>query len=509
MKSAVVESKWSVRRIVCGAALVGIAALLVVPLGSQNLSENDVARRQFENGRGHMQRAGYDEGLKDFRAVAESYPDSTLADNALLEIARYYADIADDPEQASTYADEIIRKYPTSDSAPEALIVQGDVVMTRSRRRADLSSAVAAFDRVSGIYPDADSVPRAQYLAAEAMRLSLEPAVALQRYRQIVARFPNDPILPKVHIGAGTALVASGDPFGAIEEFQLARSRDDDSEDARAALGRLTTLYRLFVKPAQMAPYGNMVDDGLVKLRATDVQSLLATPRGALLFTNKIAVLTSTESTRELIPTGVLKPRAVSQDRMGRVAVIDAGTLKRKGIPPLTLAVPQGNASRLLEDAVAAVNLRNGEWLVTSDDDRGIERFSSAGKFIAVASPGRFARLALDEFDRLAALDQDGKTVKLYDETAKLIGSISQKGAGYELRNPVDLAFDSFGHLYVLERNAVFVFAPFQKPVALIRTYTEPEKSPGAFPRATALAIDETGRLFIADERAERIRVYN
>ena len=80
------------------------------------------------------------------------------------------------------------------------------------------------------------------------------------------------------------------------------------------------------------------------------------------------------------------------------------------------------------------------------------------------------------------------------------------------LTTPVDVAFDRFGHLYVLERGAVLVFAPrsgaLLRKYAFLRTYAEPESSPGALRRATAFALDPLGRLYIADDHSENIRVY-
>jgi hypothetical protein len=88
-----------------------------------------------------------------------------------------------------------------------------------------------------------------------------------------------------------------------------------------------------------------------------------------------------------------------------------------------------------------------------------------------------------------------------------VLSKIPQKGAGYELDNPVDVAFDVFGHLYVLDRGkaSVLVFGPKNR---LVTTVTIPEKSPGAFQKAQAFGIDAAGRLFIFDERAQRIQVY-
>src|SRR5262245_20143509 len=95
-------------RVMSGVLLSVVACLDGVDrLSSQIVSKDEIARLQFENGRAHMRRGNYEEGLKDFRTVAESYPDSSLADNARLEMSRYYVDVADDPERAVKEADEI------------------------------------------------------------------------------------------------------------------------------------------------------------------------------------------------------------------------------------------------------------------------------------------------------------------------------------------------------------------------------------------------------------------
>jgi hypothetical protein len=54
-------------------------------------------------------------------------------------------------------------------------------------------------------------------------------------------------------------------------------------------------------------------------------------------------------------------------------------------------------------------------------------------------------------------------------------------------------------------RSSVFVFGPRNR---LITTFTLEEKAPGAFTKARALGIDAAGRLYIFDEKAKRIGVY-
>jgi hypothetical protein len=68
-----------------------------------------------------------------------------------------------------------------------------------------------------------------------------------------------------------------------------------------------------------------------------------------------------------------------------------------------------------------------------------------------------------------------------------------------------DVAFDRLGHLYVLDRTAVFVFSPQRK---LLTTFSIPEKSPGAFTNGEALALDSAARLFVFDGRTNAVQVY-
>jgi DNA-binding beta-propeller fold protein YncE len=117
------------------------------------------------------------------------------------------------------------------------------------------------------------------------------------------------------------------------------------------------------------------------------------------------------------------------------------------------------------------------------------------------------ARLAISPLDEVAMLDKSTKGITIADRDAKVLGRIAAKGNGYELDDPVDMAFDALGHLYVLDRGngSVVVFGPKNRFVANV---TIPEKSPGAFTRPAALGVDSAGRLFIFDERAKRIQVY-
>src|SRR5262249_57241731 len=117
----------------------------VANLSAQTASDEALASRQFQNGRLLLQRRDYEQALKDFRAVTEIYPNTSVADNAWLEIGRYYLEVVGDVAQASSAAELILNKYRNSDSAPWAYLIQGEILLGRSRMAKDLAAAQTTF----------------------------------------------------------------------------------------------------------------------------------------------------------------------------------------------------------------------------------------------------------------------------------------------------------------------------------------------------------------------------
>jgi len=104
-------------------------------------------------------------------------------------------------------------------------------------------------------------------------------------------------------------------------------------------------------------------------------------------------------------------------------------------------------------------------------------------------------------------LERNSSVVVIAGPDGRTLKRIDARGPGYEFRNPVDVAVDRLGHVYVLDRDSgsVFVFTPQGQ----YRTsFSVPERAPGAFRKATAMALDSAGRLYIYDDRLEVVQVY-
>jgi hypothetical protein len=60
----------------------------------------------------------------------------------------------------------------------------------------------------------------------------------------------------------------------------------------------------------------------------------------------------------------------------------------------------------------------------------------------------------------------------------------------------------------VLDRNRGTVFVFSNDATRLVTSFSLPDKAPGAFFHAKALGLDSAGRLYIFDDQAERIQIY-
>lgn len=486
----------------------------VVSAQQPQAAEEEQARRQLESGRSFARQGNYAEAMRDFRAVADTYASTSVADNAWLEIARYNIDIAGDLKEAATAVDAILKKYPTSDSAPGATLIKGRLAMSVSHQAADLDSALANFDRVWRIFPASDAVPQALALAGDVLWYQGRYDEALSSVARAEVEYPNDPATAQAHVNAARVLVTRGDPIGAMEELQQVRNRWPGSPDAEDALGRLTMLNRLHVR-SRSGPAYVLTNETPGPQRLQNVAALAATSRGAIYWAADAGYGLLSPQKAPAAPTGT-KPRGLTIDNAGNLVAIEIGGLHPAGAPLVPLPFPKPNQPAApLAKIDAAAQLFNGEWLVADDDAKGIQRFSKSGEYAAQFSATRVSRLAINTVDEIAGLDRDQKGVVFFDSSGKVTGRIPVKGAGYDFPNLEDLAFDRFGYLYVLDRGAIGVFSPVAgSPVGhngtykLVTVFSEPSTNPNAFRRASSFALDLSGGLYLYDDKVERVRVY-
>ncbi|HJO38955.1 MAG TPA: tetratricopeptide repeat protein [Vicinamibacterales bacterium] len=473
--------------------LIGICGLVIAAPAAGQTGE-ELAARRFESGLVFVRDGNFREALEDFQAVANLYPESAVADNAILEIARYHLEVSGAVDQAAAAADRIVnnQSYSQGDAAPEAYVVLGRAALARSLTEGDIQDAVSNFQRGLRLYPDSSAVSQTLFYIAEGSRLAGQPAEALAGYRRVLAEHPGDPWAIRARLGAGRMAVLMNDPISAMEEFQRVRDESGDGPEAADALARTTILYRLFVRPPETA-YAIEPSADAGGRTTRKVVALAPLPDGNVVVATDRAV----SSLRPSPLPASERPRALAVGPDGPVVVNERGVLQRVNGESVRFVVPDRDDARTLNEVDALVATSTGDWLVADRQAETIQRFSRTGIYIGEYADVRAERLAIDPLDRVAVLDNDDG-LHVYDAGRQIARLSTRVDNLYRIDNPADVAFDAFGHLYVLDREGVYIFSRDHR---FMMRVPASDDAPNAFDRATAMAIDPAGRLYVADER--------
>ena len=391
-------------------------ALLVAALWAATLdgagrtlpqASEDLARRQYESGRTFIQNGRYAEALKDFQTVVDSFPQTAVADDALLEIALHHADVTGDYVAARTAADRLLKDFPASDSAPMAYVLVGRLTVVNSRTPADVDTALASFERVPRLFPTSPAVAAARFYSGNTLRLARRPDDALQQFRRVAVEYPRSVWAARADLAAASNLVAADRATQAFGRLQRIRQQFPGTPEAAAALNFNTILYRLYLRrPSAYAFSGRYIGGEKDRFRA--VTGIVVDDSGRVLLGHKqgISIFDSTGALVRSVPAA--DASAFYLDGRDRVVIARGALLLPEKGAPISLVVPQpGKAPREVEEIPAAIALAGGDRLVSDRKARTVIRISAAGKYIGNFAAVNAERLARDEFDDVAMIDRD------------------------------------------------------------------------------------------------------
>jgi TolA-binding protein len=483
-------------------ALVAVvaSARVVVP---ENTPDTQAAGL-LEDGRAYWAKKQYKQALDNFNTIVTSFGTTDSADNALLEIGRYYMEIEPNLDKAREAFDQVAKRYPQSDGAPGAYYYLGLLALNAASTTAELDDAIAQFKRLQRLYPRSEWVPRALHAAGLAHRKAGRLQDAIESDRRVSLEHPTSDVTPAAQFQIGLCLALLGEPVQAMEEFQQVRNRFPESEWAALALNRITGLYRLYGggKPVFARDASYAVGGGDV---LKDVRAILMTPSRTLWIASdkvKSALPFDADGKRGAGFSGE-DLRSLSLSPRGDIVVV-ARTAVRVGPRDVkTFAVPgdKPGIMRTVDKVNAALVTPGGSLLVADDDKKHVYRYDAQDRYVGTypdAKERQITRMTMDGEGGIVLLDRDAKIVGVFDEAGKSLRTIGPKGQGFELKKPADVAVDAFRNIYVADEElGVLVFSSAGQ---LLATVTGEDLK-----RPKALTLDVDGGILVYDERAEKV----
>jgi TolA-binding protein len=488
--------------------VLALAASLVLGGGlvRAQSTADEQARGLLEDGRAYRRDGKLKQALDNFNTIVTGFPNTEYVDDALLEIGRYQMEVEGNADKAREAFELVTKRYPQSDGAPGAYYYLGLLTLDRARSAAELDDALAQFTRVQRLYPRSEWVARALYGASLTHRKAGRLPEAVEAARRVALEYPSSEAAPAAQFQIGQALALLGEPRPAMEEFQRIRSRFPASEWAPKALDRITALYRLYggakpvfaLDPAFSAGAGDVLKD---------VRAILMTPTRTLWI--------ASDKVKSVVPVGPdgKMGASLSGADLQSLSLTPAGDLVvaarlavrigPRDVRSYSVPTDKPGVTEPLEKIESAVVTPGGLTLIADDKRKRVCRFDGKGVFQGPFPDTRErqgVRLAIDGEGDVTVLEREQRTVQVYDEAGKPLRSVAPRGAGWELKKPVDVAVDAFRNIYVAdEEGFVYLFSPQGQLMATIS---------GELRKPRALTVDPAGALLVYDEKHEKVLRY-
>jgi TolA-binding protein len=517
MPSQTLVRSWARRTLVGLAALVclALAGLPTPAVAGQAGDENAAARRLYDHAVGLVLAGDTAAGSDELRLLVDQFGGSDLVDEALLELATLYFG-AGDQMAAVAAAEQLVADFPRTDGAAGGEVLLAQLHRADAATTADLVALREAVLRVPLLYA-ADAYPQLPWRAAAhvvAGELALElgdDASAAGNFGMALHDTVEARWALRARIGLARALLAGDDWVAAAEILQPVASQFEGGTELAQRGYRLMGL----IQRTRLRTHGGgspWVSGRLLR----NVGSALDRPTGV-----------AASATGNLMVADEGGPFVAQIDAAGTV-LWQQKPMNSRGHPWLdrggiaffptegSVIEPAGRGrftflervrekEEPVEKIVAGARGMFGEWILVHDNGDRVSVFDSAGRFVRSQLPDPRAQITDVEVDgrgNIYLLDRREGRVFRYSNTGQPMGVVVRG----TWDRPEALALDDLGNIYVLDRDAkrIDVYRPNGERLAQVgpslpgvTTLEEPRD----------LAVDGSGRLFVADRRQQVVVV--
>ena len=513
-------------------ALIGLA--VAAPLLAQTGTEAQLERaaeRRFRSAEQFYAGGRYGQALRDFEAILDTMPQSRLADDAALRIARHRFDVEGDPGAAEEMVDRLFRAYPAGDSIPGAHLLLGEIAIRSLPPRPE--DALAEFERVltvagsagspwsfaalTGIaaiasdFMDDRTVAGALLSALHETRSA--PASAAERFR---ARL----LLARTLARLGESSAAFGEVAGLRADL-LRVIRDEAADGAAPASGDAAFSAAGLAEEARglatlVSRYRSPGGPAWRFAGAIQPPQRLDRPLRVRVASGSLHVLDrDTDELQTFTPEGEFE-EAIGVEDPWDFAYADDGAAGEGIAIPVVAAedalVVGGNLMTLrLENGperlrrLRALTVAPEGYWVWDDREKGVFRFARSGLYL-----GRVPHPRLNEVHRIERhpaghliVIEDRQGVLAFDAEGRRIFHLTRDSSFPE---PVDVAFDALGNFFVLDRDGP-TLGVFDRDFTSLVQLQGDAWSGGAVRRPVSLDVGPDGVLYVLDESTRAVAV--
>lgn len=492
-----------------------IAALLAAGVAGAQPQDPEAALRLFAEAERLTQEGDLEAALRNYELLVRQFDRAAIADDALLRIAEGRWQLGD-RRAAEVAIDDLKTGYTGTAGAAGAFVLEGNIRRATSRGAADLEAAREAFRSVVLLYGAAD-FPGLEWRALARLRagevsiLLGEPQAAAAHLVAAIEDEPHSRWTEPAQLHLATVLMRSGAWQPAAEILQriidesVLEAAVHDTDDGIVAAARrwLELSYRLQLRPSlSRQPW-----EGTRRVRFTGPQ--LKDPVGIEAGEdNRVVIVDSGIPLVAVVePDGTLTHRITSSDVFhpwwgrgtdpyvaAKRSVLNIVSRRRQDF-----MAPDKNEMKQVEEVTAGAHGIHRQWMVLDSKRKRVLLLDEDANHMSQLVGGDNSEpidIAVDYMGRLYVLDRKAKTVLRFSADGGQRTRVLQGN----WRRPEAIALDGLGNLYILDRDAktIEVFDP--NGVFLWRLGPQLPGGGIELKSPRDISVDGSGRIYIADK---------
>ncbi|MEM7586171.1 MAG: tetratricopeptide repeat protein [Acidobacteriota bacterium] len=485
---------------------LSLLALFPTPTAAQD----PAAERLFAEALRVLEGGDPSSSLKELQLLVQQFPTDRLAPKALLQIADIQRALGQ--REATVRALEQLRsEYGRSLESAAAFVRQAEIEAEEARRVSDLEAARATFRRVPLLYgresyPELEDRVRARLRTGEISLQLGDNATAVAELLAAVEDEAASHLTGRTRLLLATALTRTGEWVAAAEVLQRLAAEEgaatSTEAERAAAIRQLSLIHRQVIRPQSgLPPWLSATRYPASGLQLKEPTGVAAAEDGRLVIVDQRLPLVA------LIGADGAFSESIALRDAGRPGWSSGAaytvTETRILLPFVSQESPRflepvPGKEKPLKGLQAAERGPFGDWFVLAKGWRSLLAFQSArqGQELLATSKPEPKDIAQDFLGRIYVLDGKGKQV-LRLGVDRRQADVLLEGAW---RRPVAITVDLLGNLYVLDRG--------NRTIDLYDANGRKQSTLGPvltggieLRNPVDLAVDGSGRLFIADSK--------
>lgn len=473
-----------------------------------SFNQEDLGKKYYESAMAYMQAGNFIQAIADLQSIVKSLPDSAYADEALLELGKYYMEQENDKKNAELYFSMLKEKYIKTENGPGGYYYLGKVGLFFGATQEELNNAYANFERIPLLFPKSKWTQQALYESGTTQRYLGQPLKASALLNQAIEKFPGTLYTDQAKLELAICYLQLNQPSIALRYVQQVIDHPMDPAVNAMAKNYFGFVYRYGFRDKIVPQPLFQLDTrfNLTMKLKNPIQFFFENHKNNFyLLDEDQKNITIMNSTGKISDTKYEEnPQFFFFNYKGDLFIANKKNISTPQGKQVSFAFTYELKTKFINSIKEAAVDSDGNYYIIDRDYKGLFKFNDKAEEIEFPlhkTNEKFKKIFIDKRERIFLLSDNNKTIKIHKITGELLTSFFSFHTT-NFKDIKDFALDAYDNLYVFDKelNTMFVFDNLFNPLA---QFTFPQDTD-----PVAFTVGNEGEIYIINKKIKTVQLF-